>query len=159
MDWKALFLTSNGRLGQKDFWIAFLILFVVAFVGGMIPLLNLLIGLALIFPGVCILAKRLHDFGKTGWLAAAPYAVSVAAMLLAAVMGGMAMMAGGLGGDGAAAMAAAGGMGMMALVMFVAFAANLGFLLWVGLSRGDPQPNAYGPPPATLFGGASPTAV
>ena len=159
MDWKALFLTSNGRLGQKDFWIAFLILFAVAFVGGMIPLLNVVISLALIFPGVCIMAKRLHAFGKTGWLAAAPYGVALAAMVVGGVMGGMAMMAGGLAGEGAGAMAVAGGMGMMAIVMLLAAAANLAFLLWVGLSRGDAGENAYGPPPAPMFGGASPTPV
>lgn len=159
MDWKSLFLTSTGRLGQKDFWIAFLILFVAGFVGGMIPILNLIIGLALIFPGVCIMAKRLHDFGKTGWLAAVPYGIGAVAMVVGIVVGGMAMMMGGLGGDGAAAAAAMGGMGLMSMVMFLAVVANLAFLLWIGLSKGDPQPNAYGPPPASVFGGASPTAV
>ena len=159
MDWKSLFLTSTGRLGQRDFWIAFLILFVIGFVGGMIPLLKLVIGLALIFPAVCIMAKRLHDFGKTGWLAAAPYAVGAVAMVVGMVLGGMAMVMGGVGGDGAAMAAAAGGMGLMAVVMFVAVVANLAFLLWVGLSKGDPDANAYGPPPAAVFGGASRTAV
>ena len=33
MDWKTLFLDAKGRIGQKDFWIGFLILFV----GGIIP--------------------------------------------------------------------------------------------------------------------------
>ena len=159
MDWKALFLTSSGRLGQKDFWIAFLILVVANIVAGLIPLLGQLVALALIFPMVCITAKRLHDFGKSGWLAAVPYVIGAVILVVGGVLGGMGLMLGGLFGDGAGAAAALGGLGVIALMSFLAFAASLAFLLWVGLSRSDPEPNAYGPPPAAMFGGASPTAI
>src|SRR5438270_11369721 len=102
MDWKGLFLTSHGRLGQRDFWIAWLILFVASLVLSMVPLLGQLAVLALIYPTVCITAKRLHDFGKSGWLAAVPYAIAAVGMLIGGLMGGMTMMLGGMAGHGAA---------------------------------------------------------
>ena len=160
MDWKALYLTANGRLGQRDFWIAWLILFVATLVASMIPLLGQLIALALIFPNVCITSKRLHDFGRSGWLAAIPYVAGAVVGVVGMVTGGAAMMAGGLGGRGAGAVAAMGGMGIMMLLAMLMFVVALGFLLWVGLSRGDSQTNAYGPPPSPVFGaGTTPTPV
>jgi uncharacterized membrane protein YhaH (DUF805 family) len=125
----------------------------------MIPLLGQLVILALIYPTVCVTAKRLHDFGRSGWLAAVPYVIAAAAMLIGAVTGGMTMMLGGLAGHGVAAAAAVGGMGIMAGVMGLTLLAELAFLLWVGLSKGDPQPNAYGAPAPSVFGGAAPTPV
>ncbi len=52
----------------------------------------------------------------------------------------------------AAATAAGGAMaalGMVGLIGLLAFAAWLGFTLWVGLSKGDPATNQYGPPPVS----------
>ena len=66
MNWQFLFLSANGRIGQKDFWIGFLILFVAGIILGMIPVLGQIISIALIYPWVCLYSKRLHDFGKTG---------------------------------------------------------------------------------------------
>ena len=157
MDWKALYLTAEGRLGQRDFWIAWLILFVAGVVSRLIPLLGVVIALALIYPYVCITAKRLHDFGRSGWLAAAPLVAGLALGIVAMLLGGAAMMAG-IFGRGAAGLAMMGGMGLMVMLWSVAGLAGIVFLLWVGLTRGDGQPNAYGPPPAPVFGaGTTPT--
>ncbi len=151
MDWKNLFLTADGRIGKKDFWIAWLILFAAGFVAGLIPVIGGFIGLALIYPNVCIFSKRLHDFDKTGWLAALPYVVSIVCVVLIFVTGGGAMltaaMAGNQGSDAAAAAAAMGGVGMAMLWVAVMFLFGIGFLLWVGLTNGTPGPNKYGPPP------------
>jgi hypothetical protein len=56
-------------------------------------------------------------------------------------------------------MAAAGGVGIAAMVVMLGAVAGIAFLLWLGLSKGDPEANAYGPPPAPVFGGASTTTV
>ena len=160
MNCQFLFLSANGRIGQKDFWIGWLILFVANIVLGMIPVLGMLISLALIYPSICIYSKRLHDFGKTGWLAAVPFAIGLVAGVFAMFAGGAAMF-GAASGNAAAAsggfMAALAGMG---LVMLLAFAAWIGFTLWVGLSKGDPAANQYGPPTPSMFGGSTtPTTV
>lgn len=151
MDWKNLFLAADGRIGKKDFWIAWLILFVAGIVAGMIPIIGGFIGLALIYPSVCIYSKRLHDFDKSGWLAALPYVVMIIGVILIFITGGGAIltaaMAGEQGADAAAAAAAMSAAGMAMIVFAVMFLFGIGFLLWVGLTNGTPGPNRYGPPP------------
>jgi uncharacterized membrane protein YhaH (DUF805 family) len=154
MNWQNLFLSANGRIGQKDFWIGFLIVFVASIILGLIPILGQIAGLLLIYPTVCLYSKRLHDFGKTGWLAALPYAVGAVIMLIMLLAGGAAFfgMASGSAVEAGGAMAAVGMIGLLAVLFFLAW---LGFTLWVGLSKGDPAANQYGPPPASLIGGAA----
>ncbi|HEX8232808.1 MAG TPA: DUF805 domain-containing protein [Caulobacteraceae bacterium] len=160
MDWKTLFLTANGRIGQRDFWIGFAILFVAGLVLGMIPVLGALIGLALIYPTVCVFSKRLHDSGRSGWLAAVPYAIGAIGMVLMMLTGGAGMMAAMMGrsdaASGASMLAGFGAMGMIGLLMFCAYVA---YVLWVGLARSDPGENRYGPPPVSLTSGTTPTAA
>ena len=158
MDWKNLFLNANGRIGQKDFWIGFLILFVVSFVVHFIPVLGQILWLVLIYPTVCLYSKRLHDFGKSGWLVLVPYAVLFLALVIAVMFVGTAVLMGGASNldTGAAAAGAVGGLMLAGLVGLAALLVCLGFLLWVGLSKGDPGPNRYGSPPLTA---ATATAV
>lgn len=146
MDWKFLFLDSNGRIGRKDFWIGFLILFVAGFVLGLIPVLGVLISIALIYPQVCLYAKRLHDFGKSGWLAAVPYAAATIFVVTILTVGVSAVSAGG-GAD-----LGAGGAGVVILGIIVGLG-SLAFLLWVGLSRSDPGSNRYGAPQGSAVAG------
>ena len=148
MDWKNLFLNANGRIGQKDFWIGFLILFVGGFILGLIPFINMIAGLVLIYPSVCVFSKRLHDFGKTGWLAAVPFGIGAVFFVLAMIMGGAAMF-GMASGDAAATGGAMAALGMVGLLGLVAFCAYIAFVLWVGLTKGDVGTNQDGPPPVS----------
>lgn len=161
MDWKFLFLSGDGRIGRKDFWLGFLLIMVASTVLGVIPILGQLIGLLLIWPQVCIHAKRLHDMGRTAWLMLAPFGFSLACMTLAFITGGVAMLGGGLmhevGAEAAGAGAAMAGMGMAALLMAVAMLVGLAFLLWVGLTPSEPGENRYGAPAQPVFG-APPSA-
>lgn len=161
MDWKTLFLTADGRIGKRDFWIGFAILFVANLVLGLIPVLGALISLALIYPMVCLYSKRLHDFGKTGWLTAIPFVVFALAMVVGLITGGMAVLGmGATGSEAAAAGAAMAGLGLFGGLMALAGLISLGFLLWVGLTSGDPMDNRYGAPPVSLTGGtATPPTV
>lgn len=152
MDWKALFLSPNGRIGRRDFWIGFLIIFVASIVTNVIPVIGHLLGLLLLWPQVCIHAKRLHDASRSAWLMLIPFGVFIVCLVLALVTGGAAVvsaiMMGNSGQDAAATAAAMSGAaavgGFFALAVLVGFA----FLLWVGLSKGTDGPNTYGPPPA-----------
>lgn len=144
MDLKALFFTAQGRIGRKDFWVGFLIILAISFVTGMIPVIGQIIGIVLIWPQVCIHAKRLHDMGLTGWLMAIPFAVSLVCFIAAVIVGGPAMF-GAMSGDAGAAITGMGAaMGLIAIAFFVGFA----FLLWVGLTKGQPGDNRFGSPPA-----------
>lgn len=146
MDWKNLFLSANGRIGQKDFWIGWLIVFVANILLSWIPVLGLIIAIALIYAQICIYSKRLHDMGKTGWLAAVPFGASLLVLIVAGVVAGASIAAMSTGAqNGGAGMAAA--MGSLGLFVLIIFVINIGFLLWLGLTKGDLGPNQYGPPP------------
>lgn len=145
-DWKTLFLDANGRIGQKDYWIGVLILFGAGLLLGWAPLIGTLVSIASIYFGVCVSSKRLHDMGKSGWLAAIPYGVTAAAVLLSAItfMGGMVSSH---NGNDYGALA---GMGAAGAVWGLAFLVNLAFLIWLGVTKGNAGDNAYGPPPRPL---------
>jgi uncharacterized membrane protein YhaH (DUF805 family) len=149
MDWKTLFFKADGRISRQSFWIAVLILFGVNVLLGWIPLIGFIVSLVGIYAGVCVYSKRLHDMGKSGWLQLAPMiAVFVLMGVAVASMGGMAAMGAFSGSDDMMAGAAMGGMGIVMLAGGLAFLIGVGFLLWVGLTPGEPGPNKYGEPPA-----------
>ena len=161
MDFQNLYLSTSGRIGQKSFWIGQLILFgisiVLGFIGGMIApgnaIVSAVLGLVLLYPGYCVMAKRFQDMGKTGKMAAIPYGASLLVQIFALITTMGLMGAAATGSDAAAAGAMAGlaGMGLVGIIGLVVW---LVFLFWAGLTKGDAGPNAYGPPPA----GAAPAA-
>lgn len=144
MDWKGIFLTAEGRMGRREFWIGFAMIFVASIVLGMIPILGQIIGLLLIWPQVCIHAKRLHDMNYTGWLMIIPFGVSCMAIVFAMMSGGLAALTGEVSVMGAA-------MGMAFLAFGFAALLGLAFLLWVGLTPGQVGENRFGlPVPARI---------
>lgn len=77
-DWRYLFLSFDGRINRKPYWMGVIVLFVVslaisivASILGMIfaPLayLGTIASLATIYPAAALAAKRWHDRGKSGW--------------------------------------------------------------------------------------------
>ena len=76
IDWAELFLSSTGRLARAPFLIAAAVLFGLAVVydsvaGATVQLLTgWVVYPALLFSGACVLSKRLHDRGRSGWWAA-----------------------------------------------------------------------------------------
>lgn len=149
-DWQKLLFSFEGRTRRSHFWIGWLICLGVGVVAGWIPILGGLISLALIWPNLAIAVKRLHDMGKTGWLVAIPWVVSIVGTIVAISMIGITAVtsAGALDeGDPLAIMALLGpALGLFGLLMLV----NLGFLLWIGLSDGQSGDNRFGPNPKGL---------
>ena len=76
IDWADLFFSAKGRLARTPFLIAAAVLIAVAAIYEAVvgPTLHWLTGWfvypALIYCGACVLSKRLHDRGHTGWWAA-----------------------------------------------------------------------------------------
>ena len=77
IDWKNLFTSAEGRLSRNTFWVAAAILFTLLiayeaiFDGATLRLVTgWLVYPILVYAAVCVLAKRLHDRGKSGWYAA-----------------------------------------------------------------------------------------
>ncbi|WP_292054008.1 MULTISPECIES: DUF805 domain-containing protein [unclassified Brevundimonas] len=148
-DWQYALLKFDGRLRRQDFWISFLIILGASIVGGIIPIINLFIGLILIWPSVAIMSKRLHDMGKSGWLAVVPYAGWFVGLIVMFVGGAGAFMAAAATGDAGAA-AAAGGIGAIGLGILIMMITSLGFLIWIGVTDSQPGTNQYGPNPKGL---------
>ena len=157
MSWQSVFFSSNGRMGPKDFWVAALILFCAWVVSHVLHVLAFFAYLLITYCWICILSKRLHDAGRSGWLNLLPFAVGCAAALIALVLGGVAaitaMATGGSHADWAVLW---GSLGIAAVLFALAGLANLIFLLWVGFGPSDAGENRYGPPPAPWLKPAPP---
>lgn len=143
MDWTKLFFSPEGRIGRQAYWIGWLVLLGV----------NSLLGWTVIAPlvalycWICISAKRFHDMGKSGWLAAIPIGVGVAACFSLFPIIGAAIFAAGSGADdNATAAAVLSAVGGSMLVLVAAFFVGLGFLIWQGVAEGEAGDNRYGPP-------------
>ncbi len=76
LGWWDVVLSASGRLARTPFWIAsaFLIGAAVVYEVSLGPTLKWLTGWlvypALLYMGACVLSKRLHDRGRSGWWAA-----------------------------------------------------------------------------------------
>ena len=155
MNWQTLFLSPEGRIGQKDYWIGLLILFAVWVLSPVLHILAPLVWLALLYPWVCVIAKRLHDFGRSGWLILVPFAIALIAFLLGLVFGGVSLLSAGWaafndGFEPSTWAVLLGALGIMLAFLCIAGVVKLVFLLWVGLKSGDPAPNRFGPPPGPV---------
>lgn len=147
IDWQKLFIDFNGRIRRTHFGIAWLILFAVNFIVGLIPLIGGLISLLLIWPGLAIAVKRLHDMGQTGWLAAIPWVANIFGVIAAFSMVGVSTLLNleGLENEDPAAVLAVIGpiFGVASIVILI----NLGFLLWLVFGPSQPGTNRFGPNP------------
>jgi len=84
IDWRELFFSAEGRLARGPFWVAAAALFSLTLIYEAVAgdSLRLVTGWvaypALLYCGACVLAKRLHDRGRSGWYAALILAALVA---------------------------------------------------------------------------------
>jgi len=75
IDWFEIFFSSSGRVGAVRFTIAAALLLLLlgvydATFKGAVPWLSFLVYAPLLFCGACVLSKRLHDRGRSGWWSA-----------------------------------------------------------------------------------------
>ncbi|MEM6535965.1 MAG: DUF805 domain-containing protein [Pseudomonadota bacterium] len=160
-----LLFSANGRLGRNRFWQGLVILTVasVLITAGSV-MVNTAIGLlsiVLIFPYVCIYAKRLHDAGFTGWFViliwfgslilnfmfglflgpflSSPETVAMQEEIVERINAG----------DVAGAMEGTELLSekMLPLSLISTVLVNVSLALIVGSLRADPKANQYGPPP------------
>lgn len=136
-DWKAWF-SFSGRAARRQYWRTLLLLIGVSFALsalGVIPggqIIAMPFSLAANIAQWALVARRLHDLGRSGWWQVPAMALGMAAVLQVVSMGQSGIEA---RPDIAAAMLGA---------MFLSMA----FVVVIGVVRGDPGPNRWGPPPA-----------
>lgn len=157
MDWKTFLLSADGRISRQSFWIGFLIVLGANVLVGWIPLIGWIVSLVSIYVLVCLGAKRLHDFGRSGWLQVIPFAgLFLLVLAVAMIVGTSAATAAFSGDDDAINAAVIGGVAVSVAASALAFLISAAFLLWVGLTPGQPGANKYGePPPANPFPAAT----
>lgn len=139
-----LYLTTEGRIGRRDFWIGVIALVVVSLVIGVVlglifgwisfatRAINFIVQLALAYPGYALMAKRFQDRGKPGTYAAVIIGINILYALLSLI---------GLTGTPVEVnlFGQLYGVVMLAIGIWV--------LVELGILRGTVGENAYGPDP------------
>ena len=151
MDWKSLFLSFDGRIGRKAYWIGTfaLVALILSLHQSAIELFSLpvesmfeqnpvnsavsiAISLATLWPSLAVLVKRLHDRNWSGWWAAPLYVFTLG--FDAADLAGL---TGTLEEPSLAGKILLWSLGLIALV----------YLVELGFRKGTPGPNRFGPDP------------
>lgn len=136
MDLKHIFLSAYGRIGRGHYWLGLALLIVAYAVLSFVPG-GSLIGLLLVYPAICLYAKRLHDFGKSAKWILLPVIVNVVAIPANFYFAD----------PGAAAMTELTTEAMLYSVLaLLSLVVQVGFLIWIGVPKGAPGTNRFGPP-------------
>ena len=160
MNWQSVFFSTDGRMGQKAFWVGALILFLAWILSHVLHLLAPIAWLILTYCWICLFSKRLHDAGRSGWMTLIPFAVGCGAVMISLAVGGAAVISalatGGVRDDLSSWGVLWGTLGIAVVLWAFACLANLIFVLWVGLGRPDAGENRYGPFPSPWLRPAGP---
>lgn len=141
------YFDMNGRVSRPDFWYFALACFVVGIVAAILNpftlgLLSPLVSLALLLPSAGMAARRLQDTGRNGQLVWIYVGISVLYLLMALAVAGTGPL---------------GALSFLYFFLTIGWLINLVLLvvviaiIWFACQPGDPLPNAYGPPPVSLF--------
>jgi uncharacterized membrane protein YhaH (DUF805 family) len=147
----------NGRIQAGQFWIGWGILVVANIVSNFIPILNFLLYFGLIYVGVCVYGKRLHDMGKSAWLVAIPWGIGLVLGVIGIALSMPALMILADGDPRAMEDTAAvyEAMGPFMACVGAGMLVWLGLTIWVGTAASDPNDNKYGPSPTNPGGGSA----
>lgn len=146
-DFVSAMFSFNGRLRRQHFWISWLILLGAGVVLGWIPLLGTILSLAMIWPNIAIVVKRLHDMGKTGWFAVVPWVANIVGFIMIISAVGMSIITNPQAFESEDPSVVLSMLGSMMGGLGIMFLVNIGFLLWIGISDSQRGDNKFGPNP------------
>ncbi|MGE5269217.1 MAG: DUF805 domain-containing protein [Thiohalocapsa sp.] len=143
-----LYLSPRGRASRSQYWLWFILPVTVISLAlnllelldhRVMPVITALWQLAVLWPGIAVLVKRIHDRDKSAWLLLALYGPLFAALLFT----GAAFIAGAAGSD-----VGAWTCGVIAVVLWVAtLCVGIWFFVEFGCLRGTIGANRFGPDP------------
>ena len=146
-DFVSAMFSFNGRLRRQHFWISWLILLGAGVVLGWIPLLGTILSLAMIWPNIAIVVKRLHDMGKTGWFAVVPWVANIVGFIMIISAVGMSIITNPQAFESEDPSVVLSMLGSMMGGLAVMFLVNIAFLLWIGITDSQRGDNKFGPNP------------
>ncbi|MFK0298435.1 DUF805 domain-containing protein [Brevundimonas sp. NPDC090276] len=146
-DFTSALFSFNGRLRRQHFWISWLILLGAGVVLGWIPFLGIILSLAMIWPNIAIVVKRLHDMGKSGWFVVIPWVANLVGFFMIISAVGMAIFTNPQAFESEDPSVALSMLGSMMGGLSIMFLVNIAFLLWIGISDSQRGDNKFGPNP------------
>ena len=150
MHWQDLFLNPEGRIGRRDFWLGFFALLGIFFLLQLLPGLGTLVSLGLFYCWICLFSKRLHDFGKSGWMQVFVHAINLVCLAVIIWLGALFILTNGIFRPNAAMGVLMGGVLAGAAVIIAALAVALintaVFVIWLGTREGDEGATNHGAP-------------
>jgi uncharacterized membrane protein YhaH (DUF805 family) len=145
-----VFAYLNGRSSRGEYWIGIALLLLV---GIGLAVANISgASAAVTFLWILVWARRLHDFGRSGWVILIPMGLMIAVSVAAFALGGdelLNIMRYTQTNSGE--VSERGAYFFLALVSAVLLIQG-GFTIWLGARAGEPGSNRFGPPPGRLFG-------
>jgi len=146
-DFASAMFSFNGRLRRQHFWISWLILLGAGVVLGWIPFLGIILSLAMIWPNIAIVVKRLHDMGKSGWFVVIPWVANIIGVVMIISAAGMAIITNPGAFESEDPSVALSMLGSMMGGLSIMFLVNIAFLLWIGIADSQRGDNRFGPNP------------
>lgn len=135
-DWLAFYFSPEGRIGRRDYWLfGFLVLLVVNLFLSILPLINMIGPVVILWCSLALAIKRCHDVNRSGWwnlIFLAPLPIALIGMVAGMTSGGTAT-----------------GITLLIACALVEFALCIWFVVAVLARPGDAGPNRFGPPPVT----------
>ncbi|MEQ9506950.1 MAG: DUF805 domain-containing protein [Hyphomonas sp.] len=149
MSFADVLFKPNGRIEAGQFWAGWAVLVVTNIILNFIPILNILGYFVLIYVGVCVYGKRLHDMGRTAWIVAIPWGLGFILGIIGFFQAAPAIM------EVYESDPQSLEDPMLAFEVMRPFFINvglgmlvwLGLTIWVGTGKSDPNENQYGPGP------------
>ncbi|MGN6516646.1 MAG: DUF805 domain-containing protein [Rhizomicrobium sp.] len=145
-----MFSFFTGRSGRQEYWISVGLLIVAAFVLSALRMEAASAAITIMW--VITWLRRLHDIGKPGWIALIPVALMFIAIMIGLALGGQPFLNAIVALESMNTNAAIPdrvayliiGVGLVAVIC------QFGFTIWLGVRKGDPGQNRFGPPPEAI---------
>jgi len=140
-----MFSYLTGRSSRKEYWIGVGLLLLVgiglawANVGGASG--------ATTFLWILIWNRRLHDTGQSGWIILIPLGLMIVATAAGLYFGGKEVLEAFEYSQTGKGPITDRGAWMLIGVVLAAIAIQAGFTIWLGIRKGEPGENHFGPPP------------
>ena len=160
------YFSLNGRISRSQYWLRFVvpymvIYFILEIIGAIagsgsdlyiaISIVIFIFSLAMFWPSIAILVKRIHDRNKSGWWSLFLYLPTLIFTILLIAWVGTAIVAIAAGGTDSvtdAALPALGGLGILVIVLgLVTLGIDIWFFVEFGCLRGTIGSNLFGPDP------------